>query len=111
MLTSKMFAASQRVAMRVPIAAFPRVQFSDKLKEKEIGEEKVYFSKQDANLLKNLMSKLEAREKLQTPKHKEHDAACDDLDAIFKSHGFCKNTDHKLLYQELMEWKRTKHGL
>ena len=38
--------------------------FSSTWKEKEIGEEKAYFSKQDAALLKNLVKKMEARESM-----------------------------------------------
>ena len=53
--------ASKRVAtsvLRTSIASVQRCQFSnapDKLKEKSTGEEKSYFSQQDAKLLKNLV--------------------------------------------------------
>ena len=100
------FRTMQRVPM-ISARAFSNV--TDKMKDKERAEEKAYFSKQDAEALKKLVSKLEQRDKLKSPKHQEHDAVCDDLDAIFKSHGLHKDTEHKLLYTELIEWKRHQH--
>ena len=102
-----MLAACQRFATRTPVFV-QRMEFSNKFNEKEMAEEAVFFSKQDASALKNLMKKLEAREKM-APKAQQHDAICDDLDTIFSSHGLKKDADHKLLYQELMEWKRHRH--
>ena len=114
MFSSKALIASRArtILFRTPVTAIQRVQFSnptDKLKQKEVGEEKAYFSKQDAEVLKNLVKKLEDRDKLKTPKAKEHHSICEDLDAIFKSHGLDKAKDHQLLYTELMEWKRHQH--
>ena len=80
----------------------------NKLNEKERGDEKAYFSKKDAKLLKALVDKMEKRGELDHQKKEEHDAVCDDLDGIFESHGLNKEKD-SLLYQELMEWKRHQH--
>ena len=79
-----------------------------KFDDKQKGDEKAYFSKQDAKLLKNLVEKMEKRGELESDKKEQHDAVCDDLDAIFSSHGLDKSKD-SLLYQELMEWKRHEH--
>ena len=114
MFSSKALIASRActVVFRTTITAVQSVQFSnstDKLKQKEIGDEKAYFSKQDSDILKNLVKKLEERDKLKTPKAKEHHSICEDLDAIFVAHSLDKGKDHQLLYTELMEWKRHQH--
>lgn len=68
-----------------------------KFSEKERGDEKAYFSKQDAKLLARLVEKMEKRGELQNQKKEQHDAVCDDLDAIFENHGLDKGKDG-LLY-------------
>ena len=83
--------------------------FSNQWKDKEIGEEKAYFSKQDAALLKNLVKKMEAREAMPSAASQEHDTHCDDLKAIFARHGLNKDERDSLLWQELLEWRRTKY--
>ena len=98
MLSSKVLAMSQRIALRAPMVSVTRVQFSDKFADKERAEEKAFFSKQDAAALKKLVEKLEQRDKLASNKAKQHDAVCDDLDAIFQAHGLKKDSDQKLLY-------------
>ena len=108
MLSSKALTFSARLAYRAPITTVSAFRFST-FKDKEMAEEKAYMSKQDAKLLKGLLEKIEAREKLNTPSQKEHSAYCDDLDAIFTEHGLKKNNEHALLYQELIEWKKHKH--
>ena len=72
-------------------------------------EEKSYFSKQDAKLLKKLVEKMEARDELNAPAAEEHNAAHDDLADIFDRNGLSKEGKHSLLWQELMEWKRHKY--
>ena len=70
MLSSKVLSVSQKLVLRVPMVTVQRIPFSDKFKDKEMAEEKAYFSKQDADTLKKLVAKLEARDKLPSPKHK-----------------------------------------
>ena len=82
--------------------------FSSKWQEKERGEEKSYFSKQDAKMLKKLVEKMEKRDCQASEKAQEHDAMTDDLTQIFSANGLDKEGDHGLLWQELMEWKRHK---
>ena len=107
MLSSKALAFSH-LAIRAPVTMVPAFRFSN-LNDKERAEEKAYMSKQDAKLLKTLLEKIEAREKLNTPTQKQHSAYCADLDAIFKEHGLNKASEHALLYQELIEWKKHQH--
>lgn len=83
--------------------------FSTKWQEKERGEEKSYFSKQDAKLLKKLVEKMEARDELESETVQEHCAVTDDLEQIFSNNGLSKDGKDSLLWQELMEWKRTKY--
>lgn len=92
-----------------PLLCRPAAPFSDMLKDKERGEEKAYFSKKDAKLLKALVEKMEKRDALKQEKAQQHSAVCDDLDHIFENHGLDKAGDAQLLYQELMEWKRTEY--
>ena len=72
--------------------------------------EKSYFSKNDAKLLKALVEKMEKRETLDDAKKELHDSICDDLDDIFTEHGLDKTESDQLLYQDLIEWKRHRHG-
>jgi len=77
--------------------------------EKERAEEKAYFSKQDAKLLKKLVEKMEKREELNNETKEKHDAICDDLNSLFENHGLDRAGKDQLLYTELMEWKRHQH--
>ena len=95
-------------ALRQPMMVQQSTRFVT-FKEKERADEKAYFSKKDADLLKKLAAKLEAREELETDNMERHDAMCDDLCQIFEEHKLDKNGKHQLLYQELMEWKRHQH--
>ena len=82
--------------------------FASPLDKKEKAEEKAYFSKKDAKLMKALLEKMEAKGEM--PAASEHHAViCEDLDHIFSEHKLNKDGDHKLLYQELLEWKRHDH--
>ena len=92
----------------MPVRAF---NVSGNLEEKGKGQEKSYFSKNDAKLLANLVKKMEKREALANEKKELHDSICDDLDDIFADHKLDKAETHQLLYTELIEWKRHKHGL
>ena len=67
-------------------------------KEKERADEKAFFSKKDADLLKALAEKLAKREALETDKMEQHDAMCDDLCQIFEEHQLDKEGKHNLLY-------------
>ena len=102
----RVFTGQSSMMIRTPMRAMS--YSGNKFGEKEKAEEKAYFSKQDAKLLKNLVEKMEARGELNNEKKEMHDAVCDDLDAIFAAHGLSKTKDG-LLYQELMEWKRHEH--
>ena len=78
-------------------------------KEKERAEEKSYFSKQDAKLLKALVEKMDKNNEKGTEAAQEHAAVSDDLSAIFERHELDKNGEHSLLWQELQEWRRSKY--
>ncbi len=94
---------AQRVAVRPATRAFAT------LDEKERGEEKAYFSKADAKLLKKLAEKMAARDEVESTPVQEHSAQCDDLEQIFERHQMDKNGKDSLLWQELMEWRRIKY--
>ena len=102
------FRRSAGVAQRTVMAPAARA-FSGPLKEKERGEEKAYFSKSDAKLLKALAEKMAARDEHESDAVQEHSATCDDLEQIFARHNMDKNGKDSLLWQELMEWRRTKY--
>ena len=89
------FTGSSRLVTAAPVRTMSYT--GNKFGEKEKGEEKAYFSKQDAKLLKNLVEKMERRGELDNQKKEQHDAVCDDLDSIFASHGLDKSKD-SLLY-------------
>ncbi len=83
--------------------------FNTSLKDKQLGEEKSYFSKKDAKLLKALVEKMEQRDSSSSEAAQEHCAMQDDLSSIFENHGLSKDGNESLLWQELMEWRRTKY--
>ena len=79
------------------------------MQEKERAEEKSYFSKKDAKLLKALVEKMESNNELEQLSHQEHCAMTDDLAHIFEAHKLEKDGKHSLLWQEIMEWRRHKY--
>ena len=93
------------------LVAYPRATFAINNDVKDLGskEEKSYFSKQDAKLLKKLVEKMEARDAVEDAQAEEHCAVTDDLTAIFEQNNLQKDGKHSLLWQELMEWKRHKY--
>ena len=99
-------AAQPRMAQA--LVATPYASFSN-MEDKRKGEEKSYFSKQDAKLLKALVDKMEKRDDQDSQAEAEHDCLVDDLADIFGRHGLDKDGKNGLLWQELMEWKRHKY--
>jgi hypothetical protein len=94
--------------MRQPtVAACPVRMFSsdDKMHDKAKGDEKQYFSREDAKALQNLMKKYEEREQEITHPERRQ-ALCEDLMDIFKKYGLDQSSKDAALYQELLEWKR-----
>ena len=105
---------------QVPRASF--VMFKgDKLKSKGKGEEEVYFSQQERNVLKKLLAKMEHEAKAERKKteyssdsdddspaekrrHKRTEAD-DKLEEIFESHGV---KDREELMEALLDWKEEK---
>jgi hypothetical protein len=47
--------------MRTPFMIIRSAGFSNKLKDKEAGEERLFFNKQDEHLLKNLLKKMQTQ--------------------------------------------------
>ena len=90
-------------------AAVPCRGFNQSIRDKQKGEEKSYFSKQDAKLLKALVEKMAANNEQESLSSQEHCAMTDDLKAIFDSHNMDKEGKHALLWQEIMEWRRHKY--
>ena len=80
-----------------------------KLEDIERGNEKSYFSKQDAKMLKKLVEKMESRDEQANEAVQEHCAVSDDLEQIFVAHNMQKDGKDSLLWQELMEWRRHKY--
>jgi hypothetical protein len=85
------------------------MNFNAGAKYTDDAKEKAYFSKNDKDLLKKLVEKMEKREALGDAKKEQFDAMCDDLDDIFANHGMDKTEKDQLLYQDLIAWKRTNH--
>jgi hypothetical protein len=99
-------------AMQRPVfmAQAPVMNFSGAGKKyEEASVEKAFFSKNDAELLKKLVEKMDKRQVLNDPKKEQFDAMCDDLDELFKTHGMDKTEKDQLLYQDLIQWKRHNH--
>ena len=89
----------------VRLAAPASRSFAGPLDKKQKAEEKAYFSKKDAKLMKALLEKMEAKGDM--PAYKEEAcAAGEDLDHIFETHKLDKDGAHKELYGELMDWKK-----
>ncbi len=97
------------VQQRPQFFAMPAQRAFATWEDKTRGEEKSYFSKKDAKLLKALVEKMEARDEQASEAAQEHNAMQDDLSAIFENHGLAKEGKDSLLWQELMEWRRTKY--
>ena len=74
-----------------------------------LNEQKSYFSKHDALVLKKLVEKMQARDETGDASAEEHCAVKDDLTVIFERHNLDKEAKNALLWQELMEWKRHKY--
>jgi len=83
-------------------AAQQPTRFFANWEDKQRGEEKSYFSKQDAKLLKALVEKMEARDDQPSEASQENCAMQDDLTAVFESHGLKKDGKDSLLWQDLM---------
>ena len=98
--------AQPRLAMP---ALSARAFSTDWVDDSKKAQEKSYFSKQDAKLLKKLVQKMEERDEMPSEATQEHSATCDDLEQIFGRHGLAKDGKDSLLWQELMEWRRTKY--
>lgn len=73
-----MFAMQRPVFMAAQIPTMNFSKAGDKYNEPSM--EKAFFSKNDADLLKKLVQKMEKRETLNDPKKEQFDAMCDDLD-------------------------------
>ena len=98
-------------AMQRPVMAqFPAMNFSAGDKYSDDTKEKAYFSKNDKELLKKLVEKMEKREALGNAKKEQFDSICDDLDQVFADHGLDKTEKDQLLYQDLIAWKRHDHN-
>ena len=79
----------------------------DNMRDKQRGEEKSYFSKKDAKLMKALLEKME-----QEGQNASEEAACaaqEDLEELFTAHKLDKDGAHKALFSELMDWKKHEY--
>ena len=52
---------------------------------------------------------MEKRDEIPSEQVQEHSAVTDDLEQIFANNGLARDGKDSLLWQELMEWKRTKY--
>lgn len=77
------------------------------LDKKEQAEEKAYFSKKDAKLMKALLEKME--QEGQTASEEAACAAQEDLEELFTAHKLDKDGAHKALFTELMDWKKHEY--
>lgn len=96
-----MFALKRSFTMVKPnTAALVRtpVAFLSNFDDKRKGEEKSYFSKQDAKLLKKLVEKMEKNNEEEVPAAAAHACLVDDLADIFDRHKMEKDGKHSLLW-------------
>ena len=118
-MLSKILLKNQILAKQAPkLASVPQATFSSELfKEKEHGEEIIYFNKQDWKTMKRLYSKLKAQIAYnELHKHKEEAWAAGidedyekhrrNLKVVLKNLGIKEN---RVLLNDLMEWKKVIH--
>lgn len=75
--------------------------FSDAFKNKEMVEEKIFIDKQERELMKKLLSKLEASGAIEKPKKEDHEV--DALQHVLERH---HKTISKELFNDLLKWKK-----
>ena len=98
MLRSFQFGAKKMTAR-----SLPAMQFSDAWKKKEVADEQVYFNKQEAKLMKDLLEKMTIQSEVQEPTKEKTKEFCDELRKVLSKHDIQENFD---LISDLLEWKK-----
>ncbi len=75
------------------------------LSEKERGDEKQFFNKEDEKVLKNLLKKMQAQQQ-QAEDPAASKKAEDSLRKVFKEHKY-NEKEHDAFFQALLEWKKS----
>lgn len=91
----------------VAMTYLPVMSFAEKkpFGEKEKGDEKVFFDKQDEKVLKNLLKKMQAQQKIAEKTKEEVETYETNLKKLFKKHKIDEAT-HKEFFDSLIEWKK-----
>jgi hypothetical protein len=88
--------------VRVALAQPSVVGFASKLGEKERGDEKNFFNKEDEKLLKGLLKKMTAQAK--AAEQPATQVSADALKDLFKKHKI-DEAANKEFFQALIDWK------
>ena len=102
--------AAKRVASQslrpMMIARVPSMSFAGKpLGDKERGDEKVFFNKEDEKVLKNLLKKMQTQAKQGEATPAEAEKSTANLKKLFKTHKL-DETANKEFFDALLEWKK-----
>jgi len=103
LITFTKTAALRTQVVRAAMIAQPSAQFA-KIADKEKGDEKNFFNKEDEKLLKGLLKKMNAQAKAVEQAPEECQKSADALKEIFKKHKLDEAT-HKTLFDNLVDWK------
>ena len=89
--------------MRATMIAQPSATFS-KIADKERGDEKNFFNKEDEKLLKGLLKKVAAQSKAAEQAPEVGQKSADALKDLLKKHKIDEAT-HQELFNSLIDWK------
>jgi hypothetical protein len=99
--------AIQRIVLRqslrsvAPLYVQPMATFSDKLKDKGSGDEKIFFNKEDERALKKLLKKVKGQSS-QVESTSSIETAEKELLKLIKEHNIKSNST---LVGDLLQWK------
>ena len=91
-----------RTSILVTRTTLPAMRFSDKLKDKERGDERQYFNREDERLLRNLLKKMDHQVDKNAVEEDKGERAHRELKDLFKKYDL-KSSDSFL--QDLVDWK------
>jgi len=91
---------------RLVVCSFPAMRFSGPLNNKEKGDEKQFFNKEDEKVLKDLLKKMQAQNKqAAAPVEENAEKSAAALKKLFKAHKL-NETEHKGFFDALIDWKK-----
>ena len=104
-----LIAFTKHAAVRTQLARFavfaqPANASFAKIADKEKGDEKNFFNKEDEKLLKGLLKKMNSQVKAAEHAPEEGKKSADALKELLKKHKI-DEAEHKELFQALVDWK------